>query len=398
MLYVSRLSEEGVFYLIYLDNSATTRLDPEVIAVMTDVMQRVFANPASLHRLGSQAERLLGAAREVIARELAVAPGEILFTSGGTESNNLALKGVATAFAQRGRHLITTQIEHPSVFDVCQQLEQRGWQVTYLPVDAEGRVRVDDVAQALRDETVLVSVMQVNNETGTIQPIAEIGQLLAAYPKILFHVDAVQSFGKLPIAPRQFKCDLLSLSAHKLHGPKGVGALYVREGVQLDPLLVGGGQEVGLRSGTHNVPGIAGFAKAVSLVAKRRQQHVVKLQQWKQQFVRRIREMLPQVLVNGGQTAETSSPFVISLSFPDLKSEVIVHALEAEGCYVSSKSACSSKSEKPSRVLLAMGHTPQQALGTIRLSLGYDTNEDELQRAAELLQQVIPPLQKLAKV
>lgn len=383
--------------MIYLDNSATTRIDQEVISVMTDVMYRVFANPSSLHKLGGKAERLVKMSREVIARSLMVSPKEVFFTSGGTESNNLAIKGVALHYKNRGRHLITTQIEHPSVYDVCKQLEKQGWEITYLPVDSQGRVDPKDVKRAITEKTVLVSIMHVNNETGTIQPIEEIGQILKLYPKIFFHVDAVQSFGKLVVNPKQMCIDLLSLSAHKLHGPKGVGALYVRNGVQLSPLLAGGGQEEGVRSGTQNVPGIAGLAKAVVLADEKRVRKVTELQRWKESFIQQITQRLVEVQVNGDFTSTGGSPFIISLSFPGLKSEVIVHALEAEDCYVSSKSACSSKLEKPSRVLMAMGLTAREALGTIRISLGYDTKEEELQRLADLLFYVIPPLQKLMK-
>lgn len=360
-------------------------------------MYRVFANPSSLHKLGGKAERLVKMSREVIARSLMVSPKEVFFTSGGTESNNLAIKGVALHYKNRGRHLITTQIEHPSVYDVCKQLEKQGWEITYLPVDSQGRVDPKDVKRAITEKTVLVSIMHVNNETGTIQPIEEIGQILKLYPKIFFHVDAVQSFGKLVVNPKQMCIDLLSLSAHKLHGPKGVGALYVRNGVQLSPLLAGGGQEEGVRSGTQNVPGIAGLAKAVVLADEKRVRKVTELQRWKESFIQQITQRLVEVQVNGDFTSTGGSPFIISLSFPGLKSEVIVHALEAEDCYVSSKSACSSKLEKPSRVLMAMGLTAREALGTIRISLGYDTKEEELQRLADLLFYVIPPLQKLMK-
>lgn len=384
--------------VIYLDNSATTRMNPAVISVMTDVMNRVFANPSSLHRLGGQAERLVKQARQVVADSLAVLPKEIYFTSGGTESNNLAIKGTALAYHRRGRHMITTKIEHPSVYDVYEQMEKSGWEITYLPVDHYGRVNPVDVKRAMTDKTILVSVMHVNNETGTIQPIEQIGEILKEYPKVFFHVDAVQSFGKQMIHPKQMQIDLLSLSAHKLHGPKGMGALYIREGIQLSPLLIGGGQEAGLRSGTHNVPGIAGLAKAVVLADENRQQHISERQRWKRDFIEAVSQQLTDVRVNGDPSPAGGSPFVINLSFPGLKSEVIVHALEAEECYVSSKSACSSKLEKPSRVLLAMGLKPVEALGSIRISLGYDTKEKDLQKLRELLLHVIPSLQQLIKV
>ncbi len=364
---------------------------------MTEVMQDIFANPSSLHGLGGKAERLVNAAREVLARQLEASTNEIYFTSGGTEANNLAIKGIAFAYQQRGSHLITTQIEHPSVYDVHKQLEEWGWKITYISANEKGKVDPADIERAITDETVLVSVMHVNNETGTIQPIQEIGQILQSYPKIFFHVDAVQSFGKLPVHPKQWKIDLLSLSGHKFHGPKGVGALYLRQGIQLSPLMVGGGQEQGIRSGTLNVPGIAGLAKAATLADQKRVEKTKKVLKWKLSFLEQIKANLDNVMINGDPTPNESSPYIINLSFPGLKSEVIVHSLETKNCYVSSKSACSSRLEKPSRVLLDMGLTPREALGSIRISMGLDTSESELVELAELLKTVIPSLQHIIK-
>lgn len=384
--------------MIYLDNSATTRTDQEVISVMNDVMNRVFANPSSLHKFGGEAERLVDVSRKTLAQLMWVSPKEILFTSGGTESNNLAVQGVAREYEQRGRHIITTQIEHPSVYDVCQQLEKHGWDITYLPVDQLGRVDPSELEKAITKETVLVSIMHVNNETGTIQPIQEIGQILRSYPKIIFHVDAVQSFTKIPVRPKQMHIDLLSISAHKFHGPKGVGALYIREGIQLSPLFAGGGQEGGLRSGTLNVPGIAGMTKAAVLAEQKREQQILKLNKWKKSFIQQVTNQLDSVKVNGDISETGGSPFIISLSVPGLKSEVIVHSLEAKDCYISSKSACSSKLEKPSRVLLAMGLTPEEALGTVRISMGYDSKESEFVKFQEFFIQSVSQLQKWVKV
>jgi len=383
--------------VIYLDNGATSRTDPEVIAVMTQVMKEDFANPSSLHALGGKAERLVKQAREIVADLLNALPNEIVFTSGGTEANNLALKGIAFAYKNRGAHLITSKIEHPSVYEVCKQLEEWGWKITYLSVDAKGRVDPAAVKRAITDKTVLVSIMHVNNEVGTIQPIQEIGQILKDYPKVFFHVDAVQSFGKLPIYPKEWNIDLLSLSGHKFHGPKGVGALYIRRGIQLSPLLTGGGQEQGIRSGTLNVPGIVGLAKAVSLAKQKQMEKAEKVFQWKQSFLSRIQDQLRNVIINGDTTQDGGSPYVLNLSFPNLKSEVIVHFLESEGCYVSSKSACSSKIEKPSRVLLAMGLTPAEALGSIRVTMGFDSSEEDLATLADLLVSIIPKLQQMVK-
>ena len=382
--------------MVYLDNSATTRTDPEVIRVMADVMEKVYGNPSSLHGIGDKAHRLIGEAREAVARTLGVQPREIVFTSGGTESNNLAIKGVAERFRNRGRHLITTEVEHPSVYQAFRQLEERGWRVTYLPVDRLGRVSEEDVEKALTEDTVLVSVMHVNNEVGTIQPVEAIGRVLRSRPKVIFHVDAVQAFGKLELDPVRWGVDLLSISGHKFHGPKGVGALYIREGLRLSPLLAGGEQEGGLRSGTENVPGIAGLAKA-AILAQQRRETARQWQRWKEELIQAVTSRLEGVVVNGDTTTEGGAPHILSLSFPGLKSEVIVHALEQEKVFVSSKSACSSKKETPSRVLTAMGLDDRTAIGSIRISMGYDTVESDIRQCAQALIRVIPELQRVMK-
>lgn len=382
--------------MVYLDNSATTRTDPEVIRVMVDVMEKVYGNPSSLHGIGAKAHRLLEEAREAVARALGVHSGEIVFTSGGTESNNLAIKGVAEQFQNRGRHLITTEVEHPSVYQAFRQLEERGWRVTYLPVDRLGRVSEKDVGKALTEDTVLVSVMHVNNEVGTVQPIEEIGRILKSRPKVIFHVDAVQAFGKVELEPARWGVDLLSLSGHKFHGPKGVGVLYVREGLRLTPLLAGGGQEGGLRSGTENVPGIAGLAKA-AILASQRKEKARQWQKWKEELIREVTSRLEGVVVNGDVTPEGGAPHILSLAFPGLKSEVIVHALEKEEVFVSSKSACSSKRETPSRVLTAMGLDDSAAIGAIRISMSHQTVESDIRQCARALIRVIPELQRVMK-
>lgn len=384
--------------MIYLDNSATTPVHPEVVAMMTDVMQQYYGNPSSLHSIGVKAERLVEQARKVVAEALDATPQEILFTSGGTEANNMAIRGIVNQYRNRGQHIITTEIEHASVYEVFVHLEKQGFRVTYLPVDHKGRIRLNDLEQAMTDETILVSVMHVNNEVGTIQPIEEIGELLKKYPKTYFHVDAVQSYGKIPISVRKAKIDALSLSAHKFHGPKGIGALYLRKQVAIDPLLIGGGQERGLRSGTHNVPGIAGLAKATVLAKKQQTRMMIQFQEWKEKFILGVLDKLDHVIVNGDSTLDQGAPYIISLSFPGMKSEVLVHALEDEKVFVSSKSACSSKVEKPSRVLTAMGLPDEAAIGSIRISMGYRTEEKDLIYCLEALQRVVPKLQQVMKV
>lgn len=382
--------------MIYLDNSATTQMTSEVIEVMTDVMRNIYGNPSSLHAMGEKAERLVEASRKVIAKELHTDSSEIIFTSGGTEANNLAIKGVVEQYESRGRHLITTQIEHPSVYEVFSHLEKKGWEITYLPVDQKGMIDLNELKRALSKQTMLVSIMHVNNETGAIQPIEQIGQLLQSYPRTLFHVDAVQSFTKIPLFPHRAHVDLLSLSGHKIHGPKGVGALYVRKNLSLYPQMIGGGQEHGLRSGTYNVSGIAGFAKATAWSQQQRGVKLAQMRQWKADFVAKIKGSFHFAQINSD--LENTTPYIINLSFPGLKSEVIVHALEAKKCYISSGSACSSKLAKPSRVLLAMGKSADEAIGSVRISLGYMNKEEDLQQFFQQLTTTIPQLQKVMKV
>ncbi|MBD1371210.1 cysteine desulfurase [Hazenella sp. IB182357] len=383
--------------MIYLDNSATTRAHDGVIDVVQDVMRNVIGNPSSLHGLGGQAERLVTQAREVIARFVGCDTQEVLFTSGGTEANNLAIKGIAKAYQNRGNHIITSSIEHPSVFEVCKQLENEGWKVSYLPVDQTGRVRAQDVEKEITKDTVLVSIMHVNNEVGSIQPIHEIGQLLKRYHKIFFHVDAVQSFSKIPLSVTECGVDLMSVSGHKFHGPNGIGFLYKRRGVMLDPLLTGGGQEFGFRSGTHDVASIAGLARAIVQAEKERKAFLMRSRTWKEMLIDRFRQDLSHFTLNGSLSA-CSAPYILSISFPGLKAEVLVHALAKRDCYVSSKSACSSKLEMPSRILKAMKKTDQEALGSIRISMGFDTTEQDISMFAETLIDVVPQLQHVMKV
>ena len=296
--------------MVYLDNGATTRPDPEVLAVMNDVLQNIYGNPSSLHGLGAMAERLLEKARQAVASTLGVNGREVIFTSGGTEANNTAIKGVALQHQGRGRHLVTTEVEHASVYQVFEQLREMGWRVTVIPVDRQGRVCPEKVEDAVTEETVLVSIMHVNNEVGTIQPIAEIGRRLAKYPKLFFHVDAIQSLGKVPLLPREWGVDLLTLSAHKFHGPKGVGCLYIKRGLALSPLIVGGGQEEGLRSGTQNMPGIAGLAKAALLAQQRHKELAARLFRWKTWLIQKVTTTLDDVVVCGDPSAQGGAPIL----------------------------------------------------------------------------------------
>lgn len=382
--------------MLYLDYAATTPPYDEVVDAIAEVMRTYYGNPSSLHRLGVEAERLLLQAKEVVAKTLLVKPNEIIFTSGGTEGNNLAIKGAAYAYRKRGRRLITTQIEHSSVMEPFRQLEREGFEVTYLPVDHTGMVQLDALRAALDEDVILVSVMHVNNEMGRIQPLAEIGRILDSYPKTLFHVDAVQGVGKLPLAPSMLGIDLLSASAHKFRGPKGVGFLYKRDPIQLQPQIVGGGQEGGMRSGTENVPLIVGMAKALRMSSDRLTEAV--------RHKYRLRSMLcagilsiPELTLTGSAEEADMAPHIVHFCFPGMKAEVVVHALEQRGMYISTKSACSSDELKPSEVLLAMGYDRHLAGSGLRISFSEDQTEADMSNFIEALRDVVQELKPTAK-
>ena len=381
---------------VYLDNSATTRCFDEVAALMTQIMCEDYGNPSSLHRKGVQAEKYIRYAKDVIARNLKVNEKEIFFTSGGTESDNLALTGCAYANCRSGRHLITTQIEHPAILQTMKHLEEDGFRVTYLPVDEKGCIRLEDLERAITGETILVSIMHTNNEVGSLQPIAEAGALIKRMnPKILFHVDAVQGYGKFRIYPKKMKIDLLSVSGHKIHGPKGVGFLYVDEKVKIKPILFGGGQQNGIRSGTENVPGAAGLAKAVEIVYGNLNQEVEKLYQIKKAFVEGIKK-IDDVIING-HADETGAPHVVSVSVRGVRSEVLLHALEDKNIYVSAGSACSAHKPQPSATLRAMGIEPELLGSTIRFSFSIFTTMEEINYTLQTMYDIIPMLRKYTR-
>ena len=382
----------------YLDNSATTRCLDSVAELMIGIMREDYGNPSSLHRKGVQAEGYLRYAKDVIAKSLKADPKEIFFTSGGTESDNLALRGAAYANCRRGRHLITTQIEHPAVLQTMQYLQEQGYEVTYLPVDENGRVRLSDLAQAMRPDTILVSVMHTNNEIGSLQPIAEIGTFLAReYPDVLFHVDAVQGYGKFRIYPRRLHVDMLSASAHKIHGPKGVGFLYVAQRVKIRPILFGGGQQQNLRSGTENVPGIAGMAKAAEEIGRTLDEDVSRLYALREMLAEGVRE-LSGVRVNG-LPGQESAPHVLSVSFEGVRSEVLLHALEERGIYVSAGSACASNHPDTagSATLRAIGLPKPLLSSTIRFSLSVFTTEEEIRYTLQALHELVPVLRRYTR-
>lgn len=381
---------------VYLDNSATTRCFDEVAELMTKIMCKDYGNPSSLHRKGVQAEQYIRYAKETIAKNLKVNEKEIFFTSGGTESDNLALRGCAYANCRAGRHLITTQIEHPAILQTMKQLEEEGFRVTYLPVDEKGCIRPEDLQRFITGETILVSIMHTNNEVGSLQPIEEAGALIKRMnPRILFHVDAVQGYGKFRILPKKMHIDLLSVSGHKIHGPKGIGFLYVDEKVKIKPILFGGGQQNGLRSGTENVPAAAGLAKAIEIVYGDLDREVEELYRIKEAFVAGV-EKIPDVFVNG-HPGRDGAPHVVSVSFQGVRSEVLLHALEDKGVYVSAGSACSAHKPQPSATLQAMGIDKELLGSTIRFSFSVFTTMDEVGYTLQCLYDIIPMLRRFTR-
>ncbi|WML54313.1 cysteine desulfurase family protein [Neobacillus sp. PS3-12] len=371
--------------MIYFDNSATTKPYPEVLDSFIKVSNEYYGNPSSLHGLGGRSEQLLTQARAQIASILKVNPSEIYFTSGGTESNNLAVKGTAFMHKNRGKHLITTKIEHPSISNAMEQLEQMGFAVTYLPVDQYGVVRVEDVEKAIRPDTILLSIMYVNNEIGTIQPINEIGKLLKKFPKVIFHVDAVQAVGKMTIDLKEMGVDLFSVSAHKFHGLKGVGALFIKDGVKLSSLNSGGNQENNIRSGTENVAGAVSMAKALRISNEKIQKKSKSLQEIQKTLVKRLSEI-------SGITIHTSPEravsYILNFSVAWMNAETFIHALELEGIYASTTSACSSKRKTPSKTLLAMGVSDQLAQSAIRVSLSFENTLEEVLTFIEVVKKM----------
>ncbi|HZK25712.1 MAG TPA: cysteine desulfurase family protein [Oscillospiraceae bacterium] len=380
---------------VYLDNSATTQVVPEVAAAMQEMLTENFGNPSSLHRRGLLAERAKKEARRVVAQACDVKEQEILFTSGGTEANNLAIKGVARRWRRRGNHLLTTKIEHPSVLYAYQALEQEGFEVTYLDVDEDGLVTAEAVTAAMRADTLLVSIMHVNNEVGSILPVAEIGpQIKAKNPQTLFHVDAVQSLGKLTLRPHAWQADLLTVSAHKIHGPKGCGALYRKDGLLLSPLLHGGDQEQGVRPGTENMAGIVGFATAVRLILAQQEDNYQQLVKLKQMFSEGLQTRLPEIRQNGPLNG---APHILNLTVPDIKGEVLVHALAEEGIYLSTGSACHAHRAAPSHVLLAMGRSPQQIAASLRLSFSALLTAADVEYALEKITAAVTTLRLMTR-
>jgi cysteine desulfurase len=372
--------------MIYFDNSATTKPYDEVLDAFMKISRNFFANPSSLHQLGGHADSLIGQARKQIAQLLKVNTNEVFFTSGGTEGNNLAIKGTALQYRNRGKHIITTRTEHPSIYEACRQLEAMGYSLTYLPVNKDGQISLEDLEAAITNETILVTLMHVNNEVGTIQPVQEIGQMLKKYPKVLFHVDHVQGMGKVPLNLHKINADFCTISAHKFHGLKGNGILYIREGVRISPLLSGGNQEGRMRSGTENTGGIVTMAKALRLVEDRRVSKTGSLAAIRDELINRLRQ-LPEIQVHTNPAV--SAPHIVNFSVIGLKGEVIVHALEEEDIYVSTTSACSSKQKSLSRTLLGMEVPKHIAEGAVRISLSYENTMEEAEQFIRVLKNIL---------
>ncbi len=391
---------------IYLDNSATTRVLPEVADYMHQIMCEDYGNPSSMHLKGFEAEKLIKSAKEDLAKILKCREKEIFFTSGGTESDNLAIIGCAMANKRKGMHLITTQVEHPAVLNTMHYLEEQGFSVTYLPVSGDGRISLDDLEKAITPETVLVSIMHTNNEVGARMPIAEAGALIKKIDKdIIFHVDAVQGFLKAQINPARMGIDLLSVSGHKIHGPKGIGILYVNEKVKIKPIIFGGGQQEGLRSGTDNVPGICGVALAAKKLYLDLNNELSKLYGLKKYFIDGINSLgLEDVVVNAipGETFDDeavreTAPHIVSVSFLGIRSEVMLHTLENEGVYVSAGSACATHKPQPSKTLTAMGLSREAIESTIRFSFSVFTTQEELDHTLEVIKKNVPVLRKFVR-
>lgn len=377
---------------VYLDNSATTRPFDEVIELLYRIQRDNYGNPASLHSRGVAAEKLTDEARRNIASLLQCREDEIYFTSGGTESNNMALKGAAYRQKKRGGHIITTQIEHPSVLNSCRRLEAEGFTVSYLPVDAQGYLDLDRLAGEIGSSTILVSTIHVNNEIGTIQPLDKIGAIIKERnPQTLYHIDGVQSYAKIPASLQHWQADLYSFCSHKIHGPKGVGALWARKGVALEPLFQGGDQERGLRPGTENTACIAGFGLAARLNGINLDKNRTRLHHLKEILFRGLQQTGLEFYLNGPQP-EDAAPHIINLSFPGIKAETLLHALEEEQIYVSPGAACHSRHPEPSHVLEALGMDKKRLSGSLRFSFSPFNDERQIDRAVEKIASAVRDL------
>ena len=378
---------------MYLDNSATTEISKEVLSAMEPYLKENFGNPSTLYSIGRESKKALKLARKQVADSINAKTDEIIFTSGGSESDNLAIKGIAFKLKSKGNHIITTEIEHPAVKETLHFLESLDFNVTYLPVYENGVIKVEDLKEAITPETILITIMHANNEIGTIQPIEEIGKL-ARENNIIFHSDAVQSFGKIDIDVEKLNVDLLSLSSHKINGPMGVGALYTKKGVRLVPLIHGGGQERGIRSGTENVPGIVGFAKACELANNNLNEKQEKLVAIRDEIIEKVLDKIPESYLNGDK--EIRLPNLINFRFRAIEGESLVLLLDSKGYQTSTGSACSSKNLESSPVLTALGLDPVDVHGSLRISLSPNSNEFDIDEFVDAIAGAVETLRKMS--
>lgn len=381
----------------YLDNSATTACDPRVTELVVKLFESEYGNPSSMHLKGFEGEKHLHLAKETLAKIWKVTPAEIIFTSGGTESDNMAIIGTAMANKRQGMHIITTRIEHAAVKASTDFLQKQGFEITYLGTDKEGVISLEELKAAIRPDTILVSIMHVNNEIGSVQPIEEIGKIIKSInPKCLFHVDDIQGFGKLSLYPKKMNIDMISISGHKIHGPKGSGALYLAKGVKIFPLILGGGQQNGLRSGTENVPGYAGLALAAKIMQDNIIENTKRLYELRKYLCDKLLT-IDDVVINGPLQTEGNeriAPHIISLSVKDVRAEVLLHSLEERNVFVSAGSACSSNKPAVSETLKAINVDKNMLDSTVRLSFSVHSTKEEADMAFDVLSQIIPMLRK----
>lgn len=382
---------------VYLDNSATTAAHSEVVDAVTDALINNYGNPSSMHSMGVRGEKLLKQSKKDVSKLIGCSERDIIFTSGGTEGNNLAVIGTAYAYHKTGKHIITSSIEHPSVLNAMKMLEDEGFNITYIEPDNSGIVSAEAVMSAVKEDTILVSIMHVNNETGAIQPIQEISKGLKRLSrKPVFHVDGIQAVGKLKVSVKRLGVDLYTISGHKIHGPKGTGALFIKEKTKLIPRQFGGSQEKGIRPGTENVPGLAGLGVACRIAVNTLDQHSERMKEMKHQFYDQIVDALPSVKLNGA-ISDQYAPHIINLSFVGMRGEVLLHALESKGIYVSTGSACSSKNKSYSHVLTAMGLSEDEMEGAIRFSFNGEITDEALAYAVQTIIDSVKSLSKIIK-
>ena len=378
---------------MYLDNSATTQVSEEVFEEMKPYFTEEFGNPSTLYGIGRESKKALELARKRVADAINAKPEEIIFTGGGSESDNLAIKGIAFKLAKKGKHIITTEIEHPAVKETLHFLESLDFKVTYLPVYENGIIKIDDLKEAITDETILITVMHANNEIGTLQPIEEIGKI-AREKGIKFHTDAVQSFGKIDVDVEKLNVDLLSLSSHKVNGPKGVGALYIKKGTRVVPLIHGGGQERGIRAGTENVPGIVGFGKACELAVAKLEEHYEKLSSIRDELIEKVLTTIPEAYLNGDE--ENRLPNLVNFRFKAIEGESLILLLDAKGYQASTGSACSSNKLEASPVLTALGLDPVDVHGSLRISLSPESDTFDIDAFVDIISESVKRLRQMS--